>query len=145
MTITQISIDTSSCSPSTAGANSLHIIAKLDSWQAGDTVFITGIYGSGFTSWTSTGTEFSYKYTLSAANSINSTYVTIPLTYNNPTFAITNYIETLKVYNNQLSPAVMYAQTGSMLAVCDVTNATLMQSLSFSKSFSLTFAESVTN
>ena len=77
----------------------MQIEIRLDAWQSGDIVYIEGLLGGKPSEWTTVGTR-KYAYTLTSANASpsNSSFVKLPLTYTNPTFAINNSITPLTVY-----------------------------------------------
>lgn len=73
------------------------LIIKVDSAAIGDIVKIYGVLGSMNGAWQKVVNTTIYSYTLTSSNLINSTHLTIPFSYNNPTYITTNQLTNLTI------------------------------------------------
>ena len=114
------------------------IVIEVDSWSVGDIVHIYGLEGVVDSPWVQSGS--SYTFTLTNANLLNATHISIPLSYNNPTFITTNAITSVEISRPSLS--LVYASIALQLDVCDVSSVITLATLSVSMSASTIYTAS---
>jgi hypothetical protein len=116
---------------------------KIGSVAAGDLVYIDGLGGAPYSSWTQTtiGSTIWYYYTVSASNIavFNSTTstLTVPLSFNNPTYTMaSNSISAVNIYR----AGTVYASSTTTTPVCPVTTGLAITTSSISSSASTTYS-----
>ena len=79
-------IVTGTCSNATGGSNVLELGIRVQGWQSGDVVHLSGV--PGVIGWVHNMTTHAETYVLGSVDGVNGSYVSIPLLYTNPTYLL---------------------------------------------------------
>lgn len=72
------------------------LVIRVNSAAVGDNVKVYGLLGVMNGMWLLVNNSF-YNYIVTAADIINNTHISLPFSYNNPTYLTTNYISNITV------------------------------------------------
>ena len=112
------------------------LVLEVDSWNADDVVHIYGMQGVVESPWVQAGS--SHTFTLTNANLLNSTHLSIPISYSNPTYIAANAISSIEISRPSLS--LIYASSTTQLNVCEVSSVINLNFLTVNSTVPQTYA-----
>jgi hypothetical protein len=113
----------------------------VNSVAVGDIVKVYGLLGVMNGMWQLVNNSF-YSYTVAAADLINNTHITLPFSYNNPTYLTTNQITNITISRVFGTKPVIYAiliSTNPPIPICQTTTPSILQPSTLTPSNSQTY------
>lgn len=119
------------------------LVIRADGVAINDVLRVEGLLGTVTdTNWQKLGTA--HQYTLRGTNILNSTHISVPMPYSNPTSITPNTLTNLTLSRTLSSTSVLYAYlAGTGIPLCPVTSPTALASLDLALSSPATYQSSV--